>query len=267
MESMPRERYEFGKNWRRFVERKADQERIAIAKEHILSFIKRDDLNGLDFLDIGCGSGIHSLAASQAGANSVHSFDYDRESVAATELMRRRAPDASKWVVEQGDVLDAHYVAALGKWNFVYSWGVLHHTGDVWRAIDNAAKTVADGGLFYIALYSEDVQQDPQFWIDIKRKYNEVSQFGRWRLEWWYIWNYEMNQKISRFGHVMKRIAEYRLTRGMDLFADVRDWLGGWPMQFTRDGDVISYLIERGFSVVNIKTGEACTEFLFAKNN
>src|SRR5215831_20270029 len=87
-------RFEFGRNWQSFVRRNLDDERIGIAREHILSFLKRKDLNGLDFLDIGCGSGIHSAAAKLAGAGRMLSFDYDPNSVAATEMVRKRISDA-----------------------------------------------------------------------------------------------------------------------------------------------------------------------------
>ena len=73
------QRYEFGKNWIRFARRNADAERISIARRHLLTFCNRRDLKGMDFLDIGCGSGIHSLAACQAGARKIHSFDYDAD--------------------------------------------------------------------------------------------------------------------------------------------------------------------------------------------
>jgi 2-polyprenyl-6-hydroxyphenyl methylase/3-demethylubiquinone-9 3-methyltransferase len=86
-------------------------------------------------------------------------------------------------------------------------------------------------------------------------------------MEWWYVWVYVMGRNPFRFPHVLWRIARHRLTRGMSFFADIRDWLGGWPMQFTRDADVIKFLEERGFVQKNIKTGEACTEFLFVKND
>lgn len=256
-------RYEFGKNWTRFVQKSANEERVAIARRHILNFIGRDDLSGLNFLDIGCGSGIHSLAAYQAGAGKIHGFDYDVNSVNATQIMRRRADEPPNWTVERGDVLNEEYVATLGKWNFVYSWGVLHHTGDVWRAIENASKTVAEGGLFYIALYSEDAQSDPQFWLDVKQKYNRASQLRRRLMEWWYVWHFVMDRDPFRSRYVLARIVRHRFTRGMSFFADIRDWLGGWPMEFVRDADVIKYLAERGFEKVNIKAGEACTEFLF----
>jgi SAM-dependent methyltransferase len=259
------ERYGFGKNWTRFVEKSATPERVDVARRHILAFIGRDNLNGLDFLDIGCGSGIHSLAAYRAGVGKIRGFDYDENSVNATNIMRRSAGEPRNWTVERGDVLDDSYIESLGKWNLVYSWGVLHHTGAVWKAIENASKTVASGGLFYIALYSEDVQPDPQFWLDIKQKYNQASEPRRRLMEWWYVWNYIMGRNPLLIGRVFMRMLKHRFARGMSLFADIRDWLGGWPMEFTRDADVIKYLAARGFEQVNIKTGEACTEFLFRR--
>src|SRR5215469_12983370 len=167
-EQMSEIRFEFGRNWLGFVQRELTDDRIAIARNHLLSFLKKDSLAGMDFLDIGCGSGIHSAAARSAGADPVCSFDFDPNSVAATDLVRTRAGAPSNWRVTRGDVLDEQFVRSLGKWRLVYSWGVLHHTGDVWKAIGNASIAVAEGGLFYIALYSADVQPNQEFWLRIK---------------------------------------------------------------------------------------------------
>src|SRR4051812_34201774 len=103
-------RFEFGQNWSGFIKRNFSQERCNLAKKHILEFMKRDSLEGVDFLDIGCGSGIHSLAAFQSGAGRVHSFDYDPNSVAATKMLWERAGSPSNWVVERGDALDPAYL-------------------------------------------------------------------------------------------------------------------------------------------------------------
>jgi 2-polyprenyl-6-hydroxyphenyl methylase/3-demethylubiquinone-9 3-methyltransferase len=81
-------RYEFDKNWIRFARRSADADRINIARRQLLNFCNCRDLKGIDFLDIGCGSGLRSLAACQAGARRIHSFDYDADSVQATTMMR-----------------------------------------------------------------------------------------------------------------------------------------------------------------------------------
>src|SRR5579884_2033749 len=120
-------RFAFGQNWQGFVRRNLDSERIAIARDHILAFLKRDNLEGLNFLDIGCGSGIHSAAACLAGAESIRGFDFDPNSVAATEAVRQQIGGSTPWQVSRGDVLDDDFIRSLGKWNFVYSWGVLHH--------------------------------------------------------------------------------------------------------------------------------------------
>lgn len=259
-------RFEFGKNWHRFIKRNFTQERCEIAKHHILRFIGRDSLDGLDFLDIGCGSGLHSLGAWQSRAGRIHSFDYDAHSVAATKLVRSKVGDPTNWNVERGDILDKDYVAGLGQWSFVYSWGVLHHTGDVWQAVRNAQSTVAEGGMFYIALYASDVQPQMQYWLDIKREYNRSGALKRNQMVWSYIWNHMMNRDFRRTPELLKRIADYKFMRGMNMFADIRDWLGGWPMEFTADQEVVDLLEqEHGFRLVNASTGEACSEFLFQR--
>lgn len=172
-------RYEFGKNWLEFNRKNYSLEAVEIAKQHILRFLERDNLNGLSFMDIGCGSGLHSVAALNAGAKSVYSFDYDPCSVEATKFLRAKSGFPDNWTVVQGSVLDDDFIGGIPKFDIVYSWGVLHHTGDVWRAIRNAASLVNSEGYFYIALYSANMQKDPppEFWLNVKRKY--VSS-GKW---------------------------------------------------------------------------------------
>jgi 2-polyprenyl-6-hydroxyphenyl methylase/3-demethylubiquinone-9 3-methyltransferase len=262
-------RFEFGRNWGRFVRSKFTQERVDVARGRILGFLGRDSLAGLDFLDIGCGSGLHSLAAFQAGAGRIHSLDYDPQSVATTRLLWERAGKPSNWTIERGDVLDAAHIARLGRWNFVYSWGVLHHTGQMWRAIANAQSTVADDGLFYIALYSSDADFKPskEFWLEVKQRYNRSSEWGKRRMVWWYVWHFILERKVSRTPDLVKRALQYKFQRGMDLFADIRDWLGGWPMEYAGDQETVDLLEQKhGFRLMNVATGQACSEFLFRRD-
>jgi 2-polyprenyl-3-methyl-5-hydroxy-6-metoxy-1,4-benzoquinol methylase len=261
-------RFEFGKNWQRFVRRNFTRERCDIAKQRLLKFAGHDSLRGLDFLDIGCGSGLHSLAAHEAGAHRVFSFDYDPHSVAASEILRQRASNPPNWHIERGDVLNRHYIAELGKWSLVYCWGVLHHTGDVWQAVRNAESTVAAGGMFYLALYSSDVvsPEVQNFWLAKKQEYNKSGRLKRAHMMWWYIWTHQMQREWRRLPEFARRAAAYKVNRGMNIFSDIRDWLGGWPMEYVADQEVVDLLEQEcGFELVNVSTGEACTEFLFRR--
>src|SRR5262245_58058173 len=130
------DRFPFGRNWASFLSL-LDESRIQEAERSLCEMLGRDRIAGATFLDAGSGSGLFSLAAVRLGARRVHSFDFDPDSVKCTQEVRRKYfPAAEHWTVEQGSVLDPAYLQRLGQWDIVYSWGVLHHTGDMWRALD-----------------------------------------------------------------------------------------------------------------------------------
>src|SRR5919198_593261 len=165
-------RFAFGKNWRRYL-RVINEQRIAEAERDLQRMLGQDRLDGLRFLDIGCGSGLSSLAARRLGA-SVHSFDYDLDSVAcATELRRRYCPGDSLWAIERGSVLDESYMRGLGCADIVYAWGVLHHTGDLWRAMEHALIPVGPDGVFFVTIYNDQGRRSRR-WRELKRRYNEL---------------------------------------------------------------------------------------------
>ncbi|NJN52626.1 MAG: hypothetical protein HC809_13600 [Gammaproteobacteria bacterium] len=138
----------------------------------------------------------------------------------------------------------------------------------MWRAIENAAQLVADGGRFFIALYSADADFQPskEFWLEVKQKFNRANALEKRWMVAWYVWRFGMQKDIRRAPDVVKQIVTYRVKRGMSYFADVRDWLGGWPMEYAADQAVVDLLEGNyGFRLVNVKTGEACSEFLFER--
>ena len=156
--SLGGERFEFGANWIQFLNVLND-ERINLAEQSLLNMLGVSNLKGKRFLDISSGSGLFSLAARRLGA-TVHSFDYDPQSVACTvELKRRYYLNDPDWTVEQGSALDKDYLQTLRQWDIVYSWGVLHHTGAMWKALENVVPLVRGGGCsFYRYLRFPDGQ-------------------------------------------------------------------------------------------------------------
>src|SRR5437879_12723402 len=100
-------RFSFGKNWQQFL-RVLDKERIREAEKSLADMLQVKDLAGKSFLDVGSGSGLFSLAAMRLGADRVHSFDYDPQSVGCTKELRQRFfPKTGRWTIEEGSVLDA----------------------------------------------------------------------------------------------------------------------------------------------------------------
>ncbi len=220
------DRFEFGKNWQRFLET-VDEKSILRAEESLTNKLGLPSLQGRSFLDVGSGSGLFSLAARRLGAE-VHSFDYDSESFACTrELRSRYFGDDSQWIVEQGSVLDRPYIEKLGRFGVVYSWGVLHHTGAMWAALENVSIAVEDGGLLFIAIYN-DQGKPSRRWTRVKVAYNRLPPSLRFLVLWpgfvvlW--WRRLLKDLIS-----LKPLRTWRheLNRGMSPWHDVVDWVGG----------------------------------------
>src|SRR5919112_1968191 len=163
------ERFEFGANWSQFLA-SVDDERIQQAETSLKEMLEVESLSGKTFLDIGSGSGLFSLAARRLGAR-VHSFDFDPKSVyCTTELRKNYFRDDASWKIQEASVLDGEFMKSLGEFDVVYSWGVLHHTGSLWTAMENAQQRVAPGGKFFIALYNDTGSQTAR-WYWIKKTY------------------------------------------------------------------------------------------------
>ena len=266
------ERFEFGKNWQTFL-RSVDEARIAAAEASLLAMLRCSDLAGRSFLDIGSGSGLFSLAARRQGAR-VHSFDYDSDSVAcARELRRRFVADDADWTIEQGSVLDANYMAALGTFDVVYSWGVLHHTGHMWDAVGAATRAVRPGGLLFIALYN-DLGTKSRRWRSIKRLYNRLPRSLRPMLTAAMIAPEEA-KAFARLALSGRPLDYVRLwtrhgIRGMNRWRDAVDWVGGYPYEVATPEEVFDFCRERGFTLKTLKCGGVglgCNEFVFERSS
>jgi SAM-dependent methyltransferase len=257
-------RFAFGRNWQNFLQF-VDDDRIKAAEESLRSYL--GEVRGKTVLDIGSGSGLFSLAASRLRAR-VRSFDIDEAAVECTrELKRRYMPDNSDWTIEWGDVLERPFLDSLGKFDVVYSWGVLHHTGRMWDAIGNAAALVKPGGYFYIAIYNNQGGASRR-WKWIKHKYNSSGALGRRALilaVGGYFETMRILVALRDRQNPFRRDSAWG-SRGMHRQTDLVDWVGGWPFEVATPDAVFEFCRVRGFSLERLKTcggGLGCNEFLF----
>lgn len=267
---MPPGRFSFGRNWKRFS-LVIDEERIAAAVSNLEALLGGAEIAGKKFLDIGCGSGLSSLAALRLGAD-VEAFDYDVDSVEATEANLQRFAPTKNWKVTRGSVLDSHFISKLGTFDVVYSWGVLHHTGDMWKGIDLAASAVAPGGLLVLALYNDQGGASRR-WLAIKRLYGRSPNVVRWALVLtvglWFdgrsaLLRLIRGQNPLPFSDWNKR----KTQRGMSVWHDLVDWVGGYPFEVAKPEQVLGRLKPSGFVLEALVTqggGHACNEYLFVK--
>ncbi len=260
-------RFEFGRNWARFL-RDLDEPRIAMAADSLRCMLELDNLSGRTLLDIGCGSGLFSLAARRLGA-TVFSFDFDPESVACTrELKRRYSVQDGLWTIESGSALDPAYLERLGQYDIVYSWGVLHHTGAMWKALENAIAPCKPGGLLYIAIYN-DQGKISTIWTAIKRLYNAMPGPGKFVLVWATGAFFLAGRAVKRASRIENPFTPQQPGRGMSWFRDLVDWVGGYPFEVAQPGQICDFYRDRGFTLMRLKTvrGHGCNEFVFRRSN
>ena len=265
------ERFEFGRNWCAFLS-VLDDERIGKAEDSLREMLECEDLQGRTFLDIGSGSGLFSLAARRLGAR-VHSFDFDSNSFACTQELRSRyfGGDAD-WRVEQGSALDAEYVTSLGKFDIVYSWGVLHHTGKMWEALANAALPVADGGKLFVAIYNDTGSQAGR-WHWIKKTYCRLPRLLKTPFAIAAILPDE-GKSLTKSLITLKPMnyirswTQYKNGRGMNRWRDIVDWVGGYPYEVATVDEIFEFYKARGFMLTKLKSGGVglgCNEFVFER--
>jgi len=266
------ERFEFGKNWSRFLDL-LDDARIMRAEESLKQMLEIETLEGKSFLDIGSGSGLFSLAARRLGAR-VHSFDYDPHSVACTRELRNRyfAGDEG-WTIEEGSALDEKYVKSLGTFDVVYSWGVLHHTGEMWKALKHAQLPLAPGGQLFIAIYNDMASKSTR-WNWIKKAYNDLPRFLKAPFAAAVMAPEEMKAMVRSLvllnpAEYVHRWTQYDKNRGMSRWRDIVDWVGGYPYEVAKPEEIFDFYRAHGFTLTKIKCGGVglgCNEFVFARD-
>jgi len=261
--------FAFGENWSEYANL-IDDTKIQEAEKGLLRLVTKEELAGKSFLDIGCGSGLHALAALRLGAVKVLATDIDPNSVATTKaVLDKYAPTGSQYEVQEVSVFDLPE-ATKEQYDIVYSWGVLHHTGAMYEAITAATKLVAPDGLFAVALYRTTPMCG--VWTRIKRWYSQTSETNQKRTQNLYIKLLKFKYKITRKDFEVMR-NNYFNSRGMSFEHDVHDWLGGYPYESITPIQAKEYMQTLGYTEVRKFVhdsgigffGTGCDEFVFKK--
>ncbi len=260
-------KFEFGKNWASFSESSLSQQKYLEAKTSLDILFRDISFEGKRFLDVGCGSGIFALAALEKGACEVVGIDCDEASIQTSthnlqNILGSKELDSTYVSFKQIDVLKEESLEALAKFDLVYAWGSLHHTGQLWKAIENCMHLVAPEGYFAIAIYNR--HSTSPIWRVIKKAYVYSP---KWLQKIW----------ISLFYPIIY-LAKWLITqknpatkdRGMNFYHDVIDWVGGYPYEYASKSEIVSFFESGGFSLqhfipAQVPTG--CNEYVFRKKN
>ena len=256
------DRFEFGENWRNYSEQFQAEDYFR-AKDSLKELVP--DIKDKTFLDVGCGSGLFSTAASALGAKSVYGFDYDPKSVATSKAVLEKASswdnDIKKNIVsfEQGSILDEN-IKSLGKHDIVYSWGVLHHTGDMYKAFDMVSSLVNKNGLLVIAIYNKFFTSP--LWKAVKYTYVKSPSI---------IKKFIIGLALIRYAVVSLILTgklPFHRVRGMRFYTDVVDWIGGYPYEYASVKEVTNFFEKKGFklkTLIKARGGTGCNQFVFNK--
>lgn len=133
----------FGRQWNRYDVAHDEEDRATFtAKTGQIP----EDLAGLSVLDAGCGGGRYSRIAGRAGAN-VTGVDHTSAVEKAGELCH----DLANVRLVQADLKRLPF--AEGRFDFVFSIGVMHHDANTRAVFEAVAKMVRPGGHYAVWLY------------------------------------------------------------------------------------------------------------------
>jgi 2-polyprenyl-3-methyl-5-hydroxy-6-metoxy-1,4-benzoquinol methylase len=254
--------FDFGSNWQVFSEQRIDAQRLDTAMQSLRSLLARDTLQGSSVLDVGCGSGLFSIAAQQLGATKVVGVDVNPRCIAVSKQNVARLVPGAAVVFQEASALSSTSMESLGQFDLVYAWGSLHHTGAMWNAIRNVSRQVVPGGTFVLAIYNTHVTSSA--WKAIKWFYNQLPSIGQ-RL---------MAIVFAGIIYLAKLLVTRRnpleKERGMDFWYDVIDWIGGYPYEYATRQEIESFLRTQGFTpkrfiAAQVPTG--CNEFVFERDD
>jgi hypothetical protein len=258
--------FDFGKNWEKFSKTALNEHKVKQARDDFVGLFKDIELKNKSFIDIGFGQGLSLLTATALGAVTT-GIDINPLSEGILRKNAKYFPevDVSKIKIYTGSVLDTSLLENIthsGKNEFdvVHSWGVLHHTGNLYKSIQLTCNMVQKQGYYIIAIYNK--HWSSRIWLWIKWFYNYSPVF--------------LKKFFIYFCYPVIWVAKFLVTgknpkkqqRGMDFFYDIIDWVGGYPYEYASKEQIKKFVESQGFKLLReipAKVPTGCNEFVFIK--
>ena len=255
--------FKFGENWKNFSNL-IDNNRLKEAVTSLKKLTNKKSLNNLSFLDIGCGSGLCSLAAIQLNCKKIYAIDQDEQSIKTTKKVLQKSR-FKKVKVEKKDLFTLN---EKEKFDIVYSWGVLHHTGNMLEAIKKSTKMVSKNGMLILALYKKTKLCN--LWKIEKYIYKSSPKVIQNFIKNLFIFLFKLAMILKR-KNFSNYINDYKTKRGMDFYHDVHDWLGGYPYESISIEEISKIMDKFGYKMIRsfqVKKqigffGTGCDEYVF----
>ena len=260
-------KFKFGKNWKLFL-KGLENKHIQISKKALLKFNQNINLKNRSFIDIGSGSGLSSLAAKQLGAKVV-SIDVDTECIECTKFLKNKFyKDSKDWDIKKLSILNTKNIKIMNKFDYVYSWGVLHHTGNLKKALKNTESLCGKNGFIHLALYNDQGRKSKR-WKIIKKMYIKNNFIVKKLIELIFFPFFLLKPFLqSLLSPILKNNNRIR-KRGMTHYISMVDWLGGYPFETSKPEEIFNFFTNKNYTLISLYTcgpGHGCNEFLFKKN-
>ncbi len=248
----------FEANFKRYMAYYLDEEKLYQAMKNLTEFFRLDSFQGKTFLDIGSGSGLFSIAAQKLNADKVTSVDLFTNLI---KKCKEQYKFDTQWEIIEGSILDKNIISQIQKHDLVYCWGVVHHTGKMWEAIENVSNLVKPKGRVYMGIYNESdnigFYPDGRFgtskqWRLIKKIYVNLPSFIQTLFEYYAILSISLIYLLT-LNNPIKKLRSIE-TRGMNWRTSLKDWLIGYPYEFSPPENVVEFFVKKGFKLIKIRT-------------
>jgi 2-polyprenyl-6-hydroxyphenyl methylase/3-demethylubiquinone-9 3-methyltransferase len=252
--------FDFGSNWGEFSKRRIDRQRLEQACQSLQSLLEKNSLAGKSFLDVGCGSGLFSIAAHRLGATKVVGIDINPRCIEVSQSNRDALASGAPIEFHITSALEPDQLKRFGIFDFVYAWGSLHHTGSMWAAVHNVSACVAPQGILVLAIYNKHVTSP--VWKIIKYTYNQVPSF----IQHFMVFIFAGIIYIAKL--LVTQTNPLKKERGMDFWFDVIDWIGGYPYEYATPEEIKHFVCDQGLELrryIDSQVPTGCNEFVFER--